>query len=170
MTAPVPKRADQLVVGDRIPEKHQLYKFNKGLAEVRFVDTDGDEAHIIVLYRYPNGRHDSMSVRAEAVIEVVPADTGQLYSRPDTDPQPSGGREPMHTGGMTDGGLVDESEEIPPWNPETGFFQPGRVPELVGDDLPRAVSCQGAPAGFEADCGVAGPHGPHGAEPASEVR
>jgi hypothetical protein len=28
--------------------------------------------------------------------------------------------------------------------------------------------CQGAPAGFEADCGTVGPHGPHGLLPASE--
>jgi hypothetical protein len=28
--------------------------------------------------------------------------------------------------------------------------------------------CQGAPAGFEVDCGIPGPHGPHGSEPVGE--
>lgn len=40
--------------------------------------------------------------------------TGQLYSRADDgqdDPTPPGPREPLHTGGMTEGGLVDETPE-----------------------------------------------------------
>lgn len=44
----------------------------------------------------------------------VPFDgTGFDYSRTADDPQPAGHREPMHTGAVTESGLVDESESQP---------------------------------------------------------
>ena len=47
---------------------------------------------------------------AESLEPKVPFDgTGFDYTRPADDPQPAGHREPMHTGAVTDGGLVDET-------------------------------------------------------------
>lgn len=117
MTAPIAKRADQLVVGDRIPEESLPYRFAKGPAEVLFVcdaTTLGDrEGWAFVAYRHEDGYHDSTTVLANAVFQVAPAPaadpTGLSYSRADDgdSPQPSAGREPLHTGAVTDGGLVD---------------------------------------------------------------
>jgi len=112
MTEPVRMRADQLSVGDLVPDAYLPHRFNKGPAEVRFVADDG-EGHTFFAFRYPNGQHDSTTVLSESALEIwpAPAPTGLDYSRPadSDDPQPSGGREPMHTGAMTDDGLVDES-------------------------------------------------------------
>jgi hypothetical protein len=116
MTDPVRMRADQLSVGDLVPDAYLPHRFNKGPAEVRFVADDG-EGHTFFAFRYPNGQHDSTTVLSESALEIwpAPADTGLDYSRPadSDDPQPSGGREPMHTGGMTERGLVDETRPDP---------------------------------------------------------
>ncbi len=111
MNDPVRMRADQLSVGDLVPDAYLPHRFNKGPAEVRFVADDG-EGHTFFAFRYPNGQHDSTTVLSESALEIwpAPAATGLDYSRPADDPQPSGGREPMHTGAWTDGGLVDETE------------------------------------------------------------
>jgi hypothetical protein len=42
------------------------------------------------------------------------------------------------------------------------------VADKLRADQAAEPTCQGAPAGFEADCGTAGPHGPHGPEPVGE--
>lgn len=76
-----------------------------------------------------------------------PADpVGHLYGRGDEgqDPQPAAGRLPAHL----EDGVTGEVEMV----------------DTAAADEP---ACHGAPAGFEAYCGVAGPHGPHGVEPAS---
>jgi hypothetical protein len=75
VTAPVAKRADQLVVGDRIPDEFLAFRFNQGPAEVVFVVYEDTTPlpWTFVAYRYPNGQHDSMTVRPEAVMQVYPA-------------------------------------------------------------------------------------------------
>src|SRR5689334_22569649 len=87
MTEPVTKRADQLIPGDRIPESQLIYKFNKGPAEVVFLADEPEDRHTFIAYRYPNRRHESMTVRSEAVLQVFPADTGLGFSRTDGDPE-----------------------------------------------------------------------------------
>jgi hypothetical protein len=102
MTAPTAKRADQLVVGDQLPDECLPYRFNKGpaVAVLVAVENEASDSHTFVAYRYPNGRHDSMTVRSEAVLRVFPGvPLGHDYSRADDDPeptQPSAGRLPAH--------------------------------------------------------------------------
>ncbi len=120
VSAPVPKRADELVVGDRIPGDKLPYRFAKGPAEIIFAcdaTTLGDsEEWTFIAYRHEDGYHDSTTVLSGATFPATPAadPTGLLHSRADeaADPQPSGGREPLHTGAMTDGGLVDDGEYL----------------------------------------------------------
>lgn len=115
MTGPVAKRADQLVVGDQVPDEHLAFRFNQGPAQVVFVAYE-DTVPLkwtFVAYRYPNGQHDSMTIRPEAVLMVhpAPAPAGLDYSRADDGEvtQAIAGRAPMHTGAVTEGGLVDET-------------------------------------------------------------
>jgi hypothetical protein len=112
MTEPVRMRADQLSVGDLVPDQFLPHRFNKGPAEVRFVADDGEE-HTFFAFRYPNGQHDSTTVLSESALEIWPAPAvpGLDYSRADDGEttQAIGVREPLHTGAMTEGGLVDES-------------------------------------------------------------
>lgn len=98
MTAPVPKFADQLVVGDRVPDEYLPHRFNKGPAEVRFVADDGED-HTFFAFRYPNGQHDSTTVLSAARLMVFPAaPVGHDYSRADDGEQPGpvAGRTPPH--------------------------------------------------------------------------
>jgi hypothetical protein len=138
MTEPVRMRADQLSVDDLVPDAYLPHRFNKGPAEVRFVADDG-EGHTFFAFRYPNGQHDSTTVLSESALEIWPAPAapdldssctcplgpedahfadcplydsmGLGYSRADDGEitQAIGVREPLHTGAMTEGGLVDES-------------------------------------------------------------
>jgi hypothetical protein len=107
MTGPIAKRADQIVVGDRIPGESLPYQFAKGPAEVLFVcdaTTLGDrEEWTFVAYRHEDGYHDSTTVLSGAMFQVIPAPaadpTGLGYSRADDDPevtQPIAGRVPAH--------------------------------------------------------------------------
>lgn len=111
---PVSKRADQLVVSDRILPHRLPAPFFKDPGEVVFVKVHDYRKgrYVFVAYMQDNGFYDSTSYEPDGEVEVYPAPaaTGLDYSRPADDPQPSGGREPMHTGAMTDGGLVDESD------------------------------------------------------------
>jgi len=102
----VPKPAADLVVGDRIPESQLIYKFNKGPAEVVFLADEPEDSHTFIAYRYPNRRHESMTVRSEAVLDVYPADTGLSYSRADDGEttQPIAGRVPPHFGAVVNEG------------------------------------------------------------------
>jgi hypothetical protein len=85
---PMAKRADQLVVGDRIPDEHLAFRFNQGPAEVVFVAHEAARERdplpwVFVAYQYPNGRHDSMTIRPEAELQVYPAPAPQpLAERP----------------------------------------------------------------------------------------
>lgn len=116
MTEPVAKRADQIVVGDRIPDEHLPYRFHKGPAEVNLVADDGLDdkgvAYTFLAYRYPNGRHESHTARSDAVLNVFPADTGLGYSRADDGEvtQPIAGRVPSHHENARTGEVV----ELPP--------------------------------------------------------
>jgi hypothetical protein len=76
MTEPIAKRADQLVVGDRIPDEHLAFRFDQGPAAVVFLALEDVSTlpWVFVAYRYPNGQHDSMTIRPEAVLQVYPAD------------------------------------------------------------------------------------------------
>lgn len=143
VTEPVAKRADQLVVGDRVPDEYLPYRFNPGPGEVVFTATeDGDETHTFFAWRYPNGQHESTTVRAAGELMVYPADpSGLTYSRADDDPettQPIAGRVPAHLEDAVSGEVV-----------------------VVGGAKPLQF-CNGAPVDYAADCGELGPHGPHG--------
>lgn len=116
----VPRRADQLAVGDRI-EPQFLPAFCDQPAEALFVrehDFHRDR-WVFVAFAQDDGFHDSTSFLPEAELLVIPAadPSGLSYSRavdePD-DPTPvSPARVPLHTGAMTDCGLVDESDDSP---------------------------------------------------------
>lgn len=89
--------------------------------------------------------------KAEAVPKPDPDLTGLLHSRADADndPTPVGAREPLHTGAMTDGGLVDETPAEPVLV-HMGFVAGGTVCGLPVEGNTRrreslvwsAVTCQ----------------------------
>jgi hypothetical protein len=41
------------------------------------------------------------------------------------------------------------------------LYGPAEEPDVAAEDVASRPTCMGAPAGFEADCGRPGPHGPH---------
>jgi hypothetical protein len=105
---------------------------------------------------YEQGIHlHWLTITDESGEACAPVDdpTGLAYTRADDeadDPTPIGPREPMHTGAMTESGLVDETPE---WRPGTGFFEPGRVPGLIGEDRPRSRTGEIDPdSSMEAHC------------------
>jgi len=60
--------------------------------------------------------HEQCETEADHAAYVVADPTGLAYSRADDaaeDPTPPGVRQPLHTGAVTDGGLVDETETCP---------------------------------------------------------
>jgi hypothetical protein len=134
----VAKRADQLVVGDRIAAKRLPFASDLGeVLLVRLHDYRGAD-WVFVAWMQPDGYHDSTSFLPDATIEVVPAadPSGHGFSREADDPTPaSGGRIEPHTGGMTNRGLVDESEPGP--------------------------TCSGSNGWVQADCGRGDAHGAH---------
>jgi hypothetical protein len=210
----VAKRADQLVVGDRIAAKRLPFASDPGeVLLVRLHDYRGAD-WVFVAWMQPDGYHDSTSFLPDATIEVVPAEPAPVPLTPhpswpteqelkpweslaptaervaesmapaedlgvafdssqvadaDATPVPTSRRYEPHTGGMTNRGLVDESDRevhcftSDPHEPHPTVF----APEMgIANGICPGVelSCQGAPAGFEADCGKPGPHGPHGPE------
>lgn len=82
VTEPVPKRADQLVVGDRI-SREKLPAFSVSDADVVFVrvyELHG-ERWVFVAYLPDDGNYDSVTYRADGSLDVYPADpTGATYS------------------------------------------------------------------------------------------
>jgi hypothetical protein len=154
---PIARRADELVVGDVIATAFLPIRQSGRVVFVLPYESQR-RSWVLVVYRYPDGDPDVDFYLADKQIPLASAAdrTGMAYSRADDepdDPRPvSPARVPLHTGGMTDGGLVDETPAVPD--------------TCNADCACRAdPSCQGAPAGFEADCGLVGPHGPHGPEP-----
>lgn len=113
--AQVMRRADQLVVGDRIDAEYLPVIATP--AEVIFVRVHEyrRERLVFVAFIQDDGFIDSTGYLADAEIRIVPAANppGLDFSRADDepdDPTPvSPARVPMHTGGMTEGGLVDET-------------------------------------------------------------
>jgi hypothetical protein len=110
--SPVSRRADELVVGDHIDPKHLPFATEPGEALlVRLHDYRGG-SWVFVAWVQGDGYHDSTSFLPDAEVLVEPAGPiGHDYSREPDDPTPvSPARVPLHTGAMTDCGLVDESE------------------------------------------------------------
>jgi hypothetical protein len=118
---PIARRADKIVVGDRIPDEYLAFRFNQGPAQAVFVAHEVTQslAWIFVAYRYPNGQHDSMTVRPEAVLEVYPGTpVGHDYSRADDGEQPGpvAGRIPPHfEDGLTVVEVAVEKPECGAW-------------------------------------------------------
>ena len=133
---PIKRSADGLSVGDRILAAY-LPAVGDEPAEVVFVKpyVYVGEPWIFIAFRLPNGLIEATHYKPDNGVEIYPA--------PDPTGQPIAGRASAHFGAVVNegghtavevaGGLI---EIDPPWSPETGFFEPGRVPELVGDDLP----------------------------------
>jgi hypothetical protein len=112
--SPVSRRADELVVGDHIDPKHLPFATEPGEALlVRLHDYRGG-SWVFVAWVQGDGYHDSTSFLPDAEVLVEPAGPiGHDYSREPDDPTPvSPARVPLHTGAMTDGGLVDESYDL----------------------------------------------------------
>lgn len=119
------KRADELIVGDRIAAEYVPHGDEAEVLFVRLHEYRSGERWVFVAYELKGGFHDSTSYRPDGAIEVTPADhpTGLAYTRADddtADPTPPGPREPLHTGAMTEHGLVDETpaEPHPTWPTE----------------------------------------------------
>jgi hypothetical protein len=131
MTDPVRMRADQLSVGDLVPDAYLPHRFNKGPAEVRFVADDG-EGHTFFAFRYPNGQHDSTTVLSVSALEIWPGETTQ----------PIAGRQPPHVGAMTEGGLVDETPKPHPSWPTEAELKPWETLAPQADRLAESMeSC-----------------------------
>ena len=102
------KRADQLVVGDRIDAKYVPPTFTGSAGEVLFVhvyDLPGRGGRwVLVAYKLDDGNCESTTFMPDGMLPVFPADTGLDYSRTDEDPQPAAGRTPAHFGAVVDEG------------------------------------------------------------------
>jgi len=138
MTTRVPKRADQLAVRDRIPDEYLAFRFNQGPAEVVFVAYEDTQPlkWTFVAYRYPNGQHDSMTIRPEAELLVYPADAGLSYSLADDGEttQNLSGRVPPHFGAVVNEGghtAVEVAGGLIEIDPPDGF-----VPATTGGLTP----------------------------------
>jgi hypothetical protein len=113
MTRPIAKRADRLVVGDRILPAFLPSPFFQEPGEVVFVKVHDYRKgrYVFVAYMQDNGFYDSTSYEPGGEVEVYPADpTGLGYSRADDGEttQPIAGRVPAQYGAVeVAGGLVD---------------------------------------------------------------
>lgn len=116
------------------------------LVLVSAIARDVDLSSSIKVLRIQNLVEATAQITGELSARSLADPVGHLYGRGDEgqDPQPAAGRLPAHL----EDGVTGEVEMV----------------DTAAADEP---ACHGAPAGFEADCGVPGPHGPHGAEPAS---
>jgi hypothetical protein len=96
VTQPVTKRADQLVVGDRILP-HRLPAVASKPGEVLFVQVHEYRTArwVFVAYRLPDGFYDSTAYLPDGTVEVypeIPADDGEVT-------QPIAGRAPAEVAG-----------------------------------------------------------------------
>jgi hypothetical protein len=115
---PVTKRADQLVVGDRILP-HRLPAVASKPGEVLFVQVHEYRTArwVFVAYRLPDGFYDSTAYLPDGTVEVYlesPADDGEVT-------QPIAGRAPAEVAG----GLVQV-------DPPEGFVPASTPPDMTG--------------------------------------
>lgn len=143
----IPKRADELVVGDRLlPEFVPAPRSGPVVLLFVRVHEYRNAKWVFVAYRRDDGYHDSTAFMPDREVTVFPADPGEaggmLFGRGDEgeQTQPVAGRIPPH-------------------------FESGVTTAAVED----GPVCQGAPAGYETDCGTSGAHGPHPIEPDGRV-
>jgi len=130
MTAPITKRADQIVGGDRIPSEFLPSAFSDEPGEVVFWRTyhhRGEDYTFVAYCQHDNGSYDSTTFLADREVHVYPADTGLAYSRADDGEttQPIAGRVPAHFGAVVNegghaavevaGGLVEIDPPAPSW-------------------------------------------------------
>jgi hypothetical protein len=110
MTRPVTKRADQLVVGDRILP-HRLPAVASKPGEVLFVQVHEYRTArwVFVAYRLPDGFYDSTAYLPDGTVEVYPespADDSEVT-------QPIAGRAPAEVaGGLVQVDPPDEGEYL----------------------------------------------------------
>jgi hypothetical protein len=108
MTFPISKRADQLVVGDRILHKYLPSPWFPEPGEVVYVKVHDYRRgrYVFVAYMQDNGFYDSTSYQVDGYVQVIPADTGLGYSRPadGETTQPIAGRVPPHFGAVVNEG------------------------------------------------------------------
>jgi hypothetical protein len=129
MTAPITKRADQLVVGDRILPESLPTSYFKEIGEVVFVKVHDYHAgrYVFVAYMQDNGFYDSTSYEPDSPVMVYPADAGLGYSRADDGEttQPIAGRVPPHFGAVVDEGgnaAVEVAGGLIEIDPPEGYF------------------------------------------------
>lgn len=101
MTQPTAKRADQLVVGDRIQPGYLPAYARSGEGRVMLVDPYAYRGAdwVFIAFACADGDRNCAYYLPDGTVEVLPADpTGQLYSRADDGEQPGpvGGRIPPH--------------------------------------------------------------------------
>ena len=140
---PVAKRADQLVVGDRIAHHRLPSTYAEGPGEVVYVKPHvyRGNSSVFVAYVHKDGYYDSTSYLPDGVVEVFPADTGLAYSRPDEDPQPVAGRTPVHFGAVVDEGGPRELLAIVP-STEGGVAFATAPAGAVTDPVARAKAVE----------------------------
>jgi hypothetical protein len=147
---PVTRRADQLVVGDRILHEFLPSPWFKESGEVVFVKVHNYRKgrYVFVAYMQDNGFYDSTSYQPDGTVGVIPADpSGLSYSRVDDGalPQPVAGRVPAHfADGQTGAELSDEASAA-----ELGERADEAIREFYGEPVV---------------CEYHGPH-PHGEYP-----
>jgi hypothetical protein len=113
MTAPVAKRADQLVVGDRIQPGYLPAYARSGEARVMLVDRYAFQGAdwVFVAFACADGDRNCTYYLPNGEVKVLPADDGEIT-------QAIGVREPLHTGEVTEGGLVEETVATIECSPE----------------------------------------------------
>lgn len=136
---PVPKRADQLVVGDRIQPGYLPAYARSGEGVVRYVETYHyrDADWVFAAFACADGDRNCAYYLPGGELKVIPAiPLGHDYSRADDDPevtQPIAGRIPAHledgrTGEVV---LVGGGADV-----DAAFLCPvhGEHPHYVGDE------------------------------------
>jgi len=133
MTAPVPKRADQLVLGDRIAHYRLPSTYAEGPGEVVYVKAHTYRGHqsVFVAYVHEDGYYDSTAYLPDGLVEVHPADDDEVT-------QPIAGRVPAEAaGGLVE---IDPPEGFVPASASVRGVSPDGVPLCShGDD---ADACQ----------------------------
>lgn len=113
MTALTSKRADQLVVGDRIQPGYLPAYARSGEGRVMLVDLYEYRGApwVFVAFACADGDRNCTYYLPSGNLQVFPAETGLAYSRADEDPQPVACRVPPHMGAVTEVGLVEVPED-----------------------------------------------------------